>query len=370
MDLEQMRYWIALNLMTPVLGSIRTARLIEHFGDAKQVLLAGMEQWQALGLTPCALSALAAPNWPQVEQVLTWAQQPSHHLLSLESPHYPSMLREISDPPVLLYAKGDLALLAKPQLAVVGSRHPTPIGEETALTFATQLAKQGFVITSGLALGIDGAAHRGALACEGMTLAVAGTGIDQVYPRRHADLTEQISQQGLLISEFPLGAPPLGRHFPLRNRIISGFSQGVIVVEAALKSGSLITAKQALEQGREVFAIPGSIHSATSRGCHWLLRQGAKLVENIEDILDELNLVTGSISYNGDTHSASSISVQMDAEFEKVLAAVNYAPTSIDSIIERSGLTADAVCSMLLVLELQDFVHISSAGQYCRAIGT
>jgi DNA processing protein len=279
---------------------------------------------------------------------------------------YPELLAQIADPPVVLFYQGNPQLLKRQQLAMVGSRNPTPLGYETAFDLAASSAKLGFTVTSGMALGIDAAAHYGTLSVAGDTIAVAGTGLDIIYPKRNKELAEQMSRDGLLVSEFPLGTKPLGRNFPLRNRIISGLSRGVIVVEAAMQSGSLITAKQALEQGRDVFAVPGSIHSPTSRGCHWLLRQGAKLVENIKDILEEFDLKLGQMELDYDQRSKPDESIKLDMRFQQVLSNVDFVPTSVDRIIERSGLTADAVCSMLLVLELQDLVQLTNSGQYCR----
>ena len=366
MDYSSMRYWVALNHLNPVVGARRANQLLQYFNHPQAIFEAGSLAWQTLGLSELACKALATPDWGMVDKTLLWCEQPGHGLIILGQTNYPASLARISDPPVLLYYQGDPTLLARQQLAMVGSRNPTPIGYETAFDLAASSAKLGFTITSGLALGIDAASHQGALSVAGDTIAVAGTGLDRIYPRQNSGLAEQIKQNGLLISEFPLGSKPLGRHFPLRNRIISGLSRGVIVVEAALRSGSLITAKQALEQGRDVFAVPGSIHSPTSRGCHWLLRQGAKLVENSGDILEEFDLRFCQLELNYSQEEPAKESINLDTHFRQVLSKVDYAPTSVDRIIERSGLTADAVCSMLLVLELQDLVHINSSGQYCR----
>jgi len=277
-------------------------------------------------------------------------------------------LRQISDPPLLLYCEGNPELLSRPALAIVGSRSPTPSGSETAYAFAAQLARLGFVICSGMALGIDAAAHRGCLAVAGNTIAVVGTGLDRVYPARHAELLEQIRSQGVVISEFPLGTPPLGRHFPQRNRIISGLTRGVLVVEAGVQSGSLITAHQASDQGREVFAIPGSIHSPNSKGCHHLLREGAKLVDSINDILDEVGGAVQPEAMDTDIGVVSFATPGLADEYQVLLAAVDATPTSVEHIVERSGLTPDVVCSMLLLLELQSFVHMTANGQYCRTL--
>ena len=369
MDQLSMRYWVALNLLNPVIGARRANKLLQHFTNPQAMFEAGSLVWQSIGLSELACDTLAQPDWTVVDETLRWAEQTGQGLIHLGQAGYPEALSRISDPPVVLFYQGDPALLGRQQLAMVGSRNPTPGGYETAFDLAASSAKLGFTITSGLALGIDAAAHRGALSVAGDTIAVAGTGLDLIYPGQNRDLAEQIKCDGVLISEFPLGTKPLGRNFPMRNRIISGLARGVVVVEAAMRSGSLITAKQALEQGREVFAIPGSIHSPTSRGCHWLLRQGAKLVENIGDILEEFDLRLGQMAQMGLAYSPESQpkeALNLDTHFKQVLYKVDFGPTSVDCIIERSGLTADAVCSMLLVLELQDLVHITSSGQYCR----
>jgi DNA processing protein len=254
------------------------------------------------------------------------------------------------------------------QLAIVGSRNPTPSGQQTAMDFARFLARAGLVISSGLAAGIDGAAHRGALQTDTPTLAVTGTGLDRVYPARHRDLAHRIAEQGALVSELPPGTPPLPANFPRRNRIISGLSIGTLVVEAAQKSGSLITARLATEQGREVFAIPGSIHNPLARGCHALIRQGAKLVETAEDILEELGPLLGSLVAAG-TQAADPVEPaprKWDQEYQQLMAALDFDPAPVDLLIQRSGLTADAVSSMLLLLELEGFVSAAAGGRYCR----
>jgi DNA processing protein len=366
MDWQSLRYWVALNLLNPIIGTRRTIQLLQQFQQPQAIYEAGTHAWQQAGLSELACAALAQPDWHRVDATLQWADQAGHGIIHLGQPAYPEQLHRISDPPIVMFYQGNPALLARQQLAMVGSRNPTPLGYETAFDLAASSARLGFAITSGMAMGIDTAAHQGTLSVAGDTIAVAGTGLDRVYPSRNKELAAQIASNGLLISEFPLGTKPLGRNFPMRNRIISGLSRGVIVVEAALKSGSLITAKQALDQGRDVFAVPGSIHSPTSRGCHWLLRQGAKLVENIGDILEEFDLRMGQMELDYSQGSESGQSMNLDAHFKQVLDNVDYVPTSVDRIIERCGLTAEAVCSMLLVLELQDLVQLTSSGQYCR----
>jgi DNA processing protein len=368
MTQTNLRHWLALNLCNPIFGARRAHQLIQHFGSIEAVFAADEAVLQATGLSKQAIAGFVNPDWAAVEAAQVWADAPGRRIITFEDCDYPSLLRQISDPPLLLYCEGDVQVLQRQTLAVVGSRSPTPTGAETAHAFAAQLARLGFVIASGMALGIDAAAHHGCLAVDGETVAVVGTGLDRIYPARHTELAARIRSQGILISEFPLGTPPLGRHFPQRNRIISGLSRGVLVVEAGVQSGSLITAHQAMEQGREVFAIPGSIHNPNSKGCHHLLREGAKLVDSVSDILDELG---GALQDS----AALPISTETEPqalpgdEYQELLAAIDSAPTSVEHIVERSGLTPDAVCSMLLILELQNFVHITANGQYCRALG-
>jgi DNA processing protein len=260
-------------------------------------------------------------------------------------------------------------LLREPQLAIVGTRNPTPGGRETASGFAEYLARAGLVITSGLALGVDGAAHEGALRAEGATVAVMATGADQIYPGRHRGLAERILKAGAVITEMPLGTQPLPALFPQRNRIISGLSLGTLVVEAALRSGSLITARLAMEQAREVFAIPGSIHNPLARGCHRLIRQGAKLVESVQDILEEL--APQLMAVLQDTGSqpereTGDIPEELDSDYQKLLEAMSFDPVSIDLLVERSSLTAQEIASMLLILELNGHICVRQGGLYQR----
>lgn len=361
------RHWLALNLCNPVLGAHRAHQLIAGFGDIAAVFAADTRSLQAAGLSAQAVAAVSTPDWAAVEAAQAWADKPGRRILTFADQAYPALLRHISDPPLVLYCEGDCAILQRQALAIVGSRSSTPIGIETAHAFAAQLARLGFAIVSGMALGIDAAAHRGCLMADGATIAVVGTGLDRIYPARNAELAAQIRSRGVLLSEFPLGTPPLARHFPQRNRIISGLTRGVLVVEAGIHSGSLITAHQAMEQGREVFAIPGSIHNPNSKGCHHLLREGAKLVDDVQDILDELGGAVHTQPGCGDAIDTEN-QVLPAAEYRQLLAAIDTAPTSVEHIVERCGLTPDVVCSMLLVLELQNFVHMTATGQYCRAL--
>lgn len=302
---------------------------------------------------------------------LEWLQVSGQALITHDDPRYPRALRDLADPPTWLFAIGDTDLLNLPALAVVGSRNPTGAGAEHARDFAATLARQGLVIVSGLASGIDTAAHQGALDAKGMTIAVCGTGLNRVYPARNQALARQIAESGLLISEFALGVPATPGNFPRRNRIISGLSSGTLVVEAARRSGSLITARLAMESGREVFAIPGAINNPLARGCHALIRDGAKLVESADDILAEIadqlpeSSVTAIVSESAETIAAP----VLDEDYQRLLQAVDYEPTRIDSLVERTTLTADAVSSMLLILELQGLVKATTSGGYIRTSG-
>jgi DNA processing protein len=307
------------------------------------------------------LAYLRNPDWAGVERDENWLTGAHRHLLTLHDPLYPPLLAQIADPPPLLFVQGNVECLHRPQLAMVGSRNPTPLGAQTAFDFSRALAAAGLTITSGLAAGIDAASHRGALET-GSTVAVMGTGPDRVYPARHRDLAHEIAAGGALVSEWPTGTPVLANNFPRRNRLISGLSLGVLVVEAAAQSGSLITARQALEQGREVLAIPGSIHNPLARGCNALIRQGAKLVETIEDVLEEIAplLVPAPVS------SAVADTVSLDAEHREILKLVAYEPTSVDTLAAASGESAEAVASMLLILELEGVVASLPGGRYQR----
>ena len=294
-----------------------------------------------------------------------WLQQENHHLLRLGDDRYPELLAGIAGPPERLFIIGDPEVLHLPALAIVGSRNPTQGGAQNAFEFARHLAGAGFCIVSGLAQGIDAAAHRGALAAGAPTIAFLGHGIDRVYPAANHDLAHDIARHGALVSEFPLGTAPNRTLFPQRNRLISGISLGTVVVEAARRSGSLITARLAAEQGREVFAIPGSIHNPLSRGCHQLIRQGAKLVEAADDIVAELAPLAGHLLEAADEPGAPrETSNDADQEYVKLLEALGHDPVSTDELVERSGLTINQVSSMLLILELEGKIEKLSGGRY------
>ncbi len=347
---------------------MRYARLLERYGAPQPVFQAPRRELSELGLADPTLDYLAAPDWSAVERDLAWLADPDNHLLRLTDPGYPSLLREIHDPPPVLFVRGDPGHLTLPQLAVVGTRNPTPGGRETSREFAAHLAAAGLTITSGLALGVDGAAHQGALDAGGVSIAVLGTGPDRVYPAKHRELAHAIAAQGALVSEFCPGTVVQAEHFPRRNRIISGLSLGVLVVEAAVRSGSLITARQALEQGREVFAIPGSIHNPVARGCHALIRQGAKLVETAADILEELGALAALAAPERPSAPPTAAVAELDQDYRRLLDNLGHEPVSVDLLVERCGLTAEAVSSMLLILELQGYVSAAPGGLYSRLI--
>ncbi|MBF0470035.1 MAG: DNA-protecting protein DprA [Gammaproteobacteria bacterium] len=366
----QLLPWLTL-LHTSGLGVRGANRLIHHYGSAAEAIRAGSED---SALSAAIRTGLKAPDRAGIERDLAWLQQPENHLLSRDDRRYPSALAEIGDPPLLLYLTGDPEQLAAPQLAIIGSRNPTFTGEEIAFEIAHALAEAGVTVTSGLALGIDSAGHRGALAAtgagRGVTYAVLGTGVDRIYPASHLPLAQQIvAAGGAILSEFCVGTAPHRGNFPRRNRIISGLTLGTVVVEATLKSGSLITARSALDQGREVFAVPGSVRNPQARGCHLLLRQGAKLVENASDILQDLapqlaQLLQQEMAIAHSTAPAQQGSA-LPAEEARLVAAVGDEVTSVDTIIARSGLTSAQVSSMLLPLELQGHIRLV-AGGYLR----
>lgn len=352
--------WLRLTL-TPGVGAAYAIRLLAAFQTPRHVLDASQAS-----LSTCVPSKVAAaikqgPPAAMLEKSLQWISEPGNHLLTLADEHYPRQLLEIADPPPVLYAKGQLDLLQSNTIAIVGSRHATPQGLQNAEAFARNLSQQGWCIASGLALGIDAAAHKGGLQGAGSTIAVVGTGLDIVYPASNHQLAHDIAGRGLIISELPLGTPGRAGNFPRRNRIISGLSRGVLVVEAALQSGSLITAREAAEQGREVFAIPGSIHSALSKGCHQLIKQGAKLVETAADILEEL----GSVAQTNLQPVAQAAPAESVTPAEaSLLAAMGADPIDIDALAERSGLTTEQLYAMLLALELSGQVAKLPGGRY------
>jgi DNA processing protein len=353
--------WLRLTL-TPGFGAAAIRAMLRQFGLPQSLL-----ERPRSDLAPFASrEALAALDSPEVRDAvagaLEWASAPCHHVITLADDCYPRLLLEIADPPPLLYAAGSLQLLQRPALAIVGSRNATAQGERNAESFAQALSDCGFTIVSGLALGIDAAAHRGGLAGQGSTIAVLGTGIDTVYPRHNAQLAEQVAQRGLLLSEFPLGTAPAAPNFPRRNRLISGLAQGCLVVEAALASGSLITARAAAEQGREVFALPGSIHSPLSKGCHALIKTGAKLVESADDVLAEL----GGFRPSGFASTTQAAGAAASPDAGGLLQHMGHDPVDVDSLCTRAGMSAEQVSSELLRLELDGRITSLPGGLYQR----
>jgi len=322
-----------------------------------------------VAMPAAARTVLRSPDLARIEADRQWLQRAQVQLLDATDPAYPMRLGQIADAPALLYVKGDQRALQTPQLAMVGSRSPTLPGRNTARQFAARLCAQGLTITSGLALGIDAASHEGALDSGGLTIAVLGTGLDQIYPSEHQALAERIAASGALVTEFPPHTPPLKSNFPRRNRIISGLSLGLLVVEAACRSGSLISAKLAGDQGREVFAIPGSIHNPLARGCHALIRSGAKLVEDSIDVLEELqfNLPKQVVmELRKVRERVPRAALALDKNYKILLDALGFEPASLDLLVDRTGLPSQSVASMLLNLELDGAVGIQAGGLYVR----
>ena len=346
------RAWLVLGHAHVRVDELRT--LLELFGSVAEIVSQPRSRLTDSGLSTEKCDAIVTPDEDAVTNALSWLQDTGHHLVAWGEDNYPDMLAQIAGPPLLLFVNGDVEALHLPSLAIIGSRNPTSGGERNAHDFARHLSRQGFVIVSGLAQGIDAAAHRGALDGGGKTVAFLGTGIDRVYPAVNRRLAHDIVRNGALVSEYPLGAAPERWHFPERNRLISGLSLGTLVVEAARRSGSLITARLAGEQGREIFALPGSIHSPLARGCHALIRQGAKLVETADDILAELRPLVGHMREDADD------------EYAELRKYLDYDPVSIDELEKRSGLTIDQLSSMLLILELHGEVESMSGGRYVK----
>ncbi len=342
--------------------------LMMRFGDVDQIVKQGASRLCDAGLTEKKADAIASPDRRLLKAGLDWLDGENHHLLPCVGDDCPELLRAIAGPPLLLYINGKPDALHLPSLAIIGSRNPTRGGVRNAVEFARHLARCGFSIVSGLAQGIDTAAHRGALDAGGSTVAFLGHGIDRVYPAANHSLAHEIAERGALVTEYPLGAPPDKRHFPERNRLISGLSLGVLVVEAARRSGTLITARLAAEQGREVFALPGSIHNPLARGCHRLIRQGAKLVETAADIVDELGALAGHLELNLSVPATVAAPLESsDADYTKLRQALGHDPISIDELESQSGLTIDQLSSMLLILELHGEVEAMSGGRYALA---
>ncbi|MEZ5619317.1 MAG: DNA-processing protein DprA [Rhodocyclaceae bacterium] len=358
MPASELADWLRLTL-APGIGGETQRRLLSAFGlpghifSASAAVLADTISHKQAGLL------LQHDSAEDVAKALAWSNEAGNTILTLADTAYPQCLLDAPDPPTVLYVKGRVELLNAPALAIVGSRNATPQGESNAEAFAAALANAGLTIVSGLALGIDAAAHRGGLRGVGSTIAVIGTGIDRVYPARNQALARDIAASGAIISEFPLGTPALRENFPRRNRVISGLARGCLVVEAAERSGSLITARLAGEQGRDVFAIPGSIHSPLSKGCHKLIKQGAKLVDNAGDILEELGL-SAQIETNAAAASAP------NAETASLLDCIGHDPLDVDTLASRSGLTAEKLYAILLQMELDGRIASLPGGRFQR----
>ncbi|TFW29962.1 DNA-processing protein DprA [Massilia horti] len=358
---RQIADWLRLEQAAGV--GCRTARLLlNQFGSPQAIFNAGNAALAA-HVSPAQARALCAPPPREtaalIEATLAWLAQPNHHVLTLHDAAYPPLLANIDDPPLLLYLKGRIELLRQPALGIIGSRNASEQGKTSARSFAHALANAGLTIVSGLALGIDAAAHEGALAGPGSTIAVVGTGLDRIYPARNEALARRIAVEGCIVSEYALGTPPIASNFPRRNRVISALSAGVLVVEAAAQSGSLITANLAAEQGREVFALPGSIHSSLSKGCHKLIRDGAQLVETADEILAAL-------------HMSPLVAAPAVAQSEclpedtPLLAALGHGPVEFDALLARIGSTAAALNSELLMFELDGQIERLPGGQFQR----
>lgn len=406
LTLDELGYWLALYTV-PRCGLCTISVLLKKFTTPKQILLASYEELLNAGVNPVLASSLQKPDWKIVEVCLRWVEQPQRHILYWDNLDYPPLLREISSPPLILFIKGALSFLQQQALAIVGARNPTHTGLEIAHQFANELSDLGFVITSGLARGIDGAAHQGALLNKGLTVAVLGSGLEHIYPVSHQTLAMDIVEKGgTLISEFFPFTPPKAEYFPRRNRIISGISLGVIVIEATLRSGSLITARYALEQNREIFAVPGSIRNPLSQGCHALLKEGATLVESSEDIMHGLSFlsrhskclankaVSTKAVYQAEKQSAkkkpkvplypnqcnnleSSLSpeslqskpiqqkkdrARLDSQDRKLVECLGFELTNIDILMIRSGLAIDKLLARLSRLQLQGYIDVVPGG--------
>ncbi len=364
-DADEVAAWLRL-LETPQIGRESARRLLAAFGSPQAVLSASVAQRKEVvgAASAQALEKAGDGHAELLALTLTWLAQadgPQRHLIALGDPDYPAALLETADPPLLLYAVGRADLFRSESLAIVGSRNPTPQGRENAQAFAVELGRAGLTTVSGLALGIDGAAHEGALQSPASTVAVVGTGLDRVYPKRHLELARRIANEGLIVSEYSLGTLPLAPNFPLRNRIIAGMTRGTLVVEAALQSGSLITARLAVEAGREVFAIPGSIHSPQSKGCHALIKQGAKLVESARDILEELR-------WPGMSDTVPVTAGTAPAAAHPIVEVMGYDPISLDELVRRTGWSAADLNVQLLELELDGRVA-RLPGQCFQRIG-
>ncbi|MEL6869767.1 MAG: DNA-processing protein DprA [Pseudomonadota bacterium] len=361
-------HWLTL-LSAAGIGAATIRGLFEHFSTIDQLFAASDPALGKAGLTARQLHALRNPDAERIDVARRWLEHERHEIITLRDTRYPNALTDLPDAPVALFANGDISLLETPALAIVGSRNPTRGGADNATQFAKFMANRGLVIVSGLATGVDAAAHSGALDCDGATIAVLGNGPDQCYPPGNRALQQRIAEHGLILSEYLPGQPPSASQFPARNRIISGLALGVLVVEATKRSGSLITARMAGEQGRSVFAIPGSIHNPLARGCHQLIRQGALLVEQADDIFSEIGprlsmILSATPAPAVATQNAAA--AVADDDYSAVLDAMGWDPVSIDELVRRTALTAAELSSMLLIMELEGRVEQHPGGSFGR----
>jgi len=369
--------WLKLALV-PGLGPAAIDRLGVEPADWGELHQQPLSELRRLGLAEPQARSLREPDPEWLDRALAWLDHPTHHLVTRIDPLYPPLLARIDDAPPVLFVNGDPGCLPAPQLAVIGSRKATRGGLEIATEFTARLVKAGLTVTSGLAAGIDGAAHKAAIDAGGKTIAVAGTGPDQVYPARHRDLALRIVDNGAVVSSFAPGVGPWSGNFPARNRIISGMSVGVLVVEAGIRSGTLITARLAGEQGREVFAVPGSIRNPQARGCHRLIRQGARLVETAEELLEDIAALVGELAGelrarldqdSPDPHShggTPGTGPSADSPAGRLLEAIAYDPVSVDGLIERTGMSTREISALLIELELAGHISPQGGDRYVR----
>jgi DNA processing protein len=367
MDVTQSyKNWLSL-ILAKGIGPSTCNKLLQELKNPQNILACNSKKLASFGLKETSINSLLNSDTEQIDKILTWLDKPLHHLITILDDDYPELLKLIHSAPPILYAVGQRDALSYVHFAIVGSRNPTTGGKRLAEEFAEELSKAGLTICSGLALGIDYHSHLGALKADCSTVAVLGNGLNGIYPARHKKIASQIIENGLLLSEYPPDTKPSPGNFPQRNRIISGMSTGVLVVEAAKKSGSLITANYALEQGRDVFAIPGTIHNPLARGTHSLIKQGAKLVETVNDIIEELAPIASLVlNKTVSTELKSNEYDKLESDYKRLLDSMAYDIVTVDNLVKLSGLTAEVVSSMLLILELQGMIESLQGGKYCR----
>lgn len=373
---DEIRAWLIL-LRAPETGPARVRALMARAGSARAACQQARRLRGDVGLSHEAIAWIESPDAARIDADIAWLSQPDHHLLRFSDVDFPPQLGEISQPPAALFVAGDPGLLLHPQIAIVGARSASAQGLANARDFSRAFARAGLTITSGMADGIDGAAHAGALDAGGATIAVIGTGADLVYPRKHRELASRIAEHGAIVSEYPLGTAARAEHFPQRNRLIAGLALGTLVIEASLQSGSLITARLAGEMGREVFALPGSIHNPLARGCHRLIRDGARLTETASEVIEALapaaqalgsDLRTRLETAPDDATSTSAGDRRVDPDYARLLAALDEAPAALDELIARTGLSPAELSSMLLLLELEGTVAPAVNGRWQRVV--